>query len=415
MTTLSAQDIMLAAALVFGIATVCQVVAPLLRVPGLILLLPAGFLLGLIAPQYRMDTILGPAFSVGVDLIVALILFQGGLELGTITLQQQHRNVVRRLVWIGAPVTWLVGSVSAHYLIGLSWSLALLLGAILVVSGPTVVTPILDFAQPNSRVRGILLWEGTTLDPLGGIFAVVVFQVVRASNTGGPGEAVLAFLWSIAVAVLVAAVAIVIAVIGSKATRGNSVLGVQVVVGSVLVAAGFANYLSEDSGLLTALLMGVAARPVSKRIGGTLEQTVPFFNIVASLGVGVLFVSITAVVPSPLVGIVALPAVGVAVILILVVRPLVATLCTRKAGLGRNERAFIAWMDPRGIVAAATASSVGAALVAANVPGSAELLPSAFVIIAVTVFVYGLTATPVAKLLGVRATDTAPEAVPSQS
>ena len=403
MTTLSSQEIMLAAALVFGIATFCQVVAPLLRVPGLILLLPAGFLLGLVAPQFRMDQILGPAFSVGVDLIVALILFQGGLELGTIQLQDQHRHVVRRLVWIGAPVTWIVGSVAAHYLIGLSWSLALLLGAILVVSGPTVVTPILDFARPNAKVRGILMWEGTMLDPLGGIFAVVVFQVVRVSSSGGPVEAILAFLASIAVAVIVAVAAIVVAVLGTKAVRGNTTLGVQLVVGSVLAGSAFANYLSAGSGLLVALLMGVSARPISKRLGTSLEHTTPFFNTVASLGVGVLFVSITAVVPSPLVATVALPAIGMALVLILVARPAVAAYCTRKAGLTRNERAFIGWMDPRGIVAAATASSVGASLVAADIPGAAKLLPAAFVIITVTVFVYGLTATPVAKMLGVQA------------
>ena len=171
---------------------------------------------------------------------------------------------------------------------------------------------------------------------------------------------------------------------------------------SPFLAAGFANFLSEDSGLLTALLMGVAAHPLARRLNTSLETTVPFFNTVASFGIGVLFVSIAALVPSPLVLAVTLPALGVALVLILVVRPVVAALCTGRAGLSRNERAFIGWMDPRGIVAAATASSVGASLVAASVPGAAELLPAAFVIITVTVFVYGLTATPVAKALGLR-------------
>ncbi len=169
---------MLAAALVFGLATLCQVVAPLLRVPALILLLPVGFIFGLVAPQFQMDQILGPAFSVAVDLMVALILFQGGLQLGDISLQGADRSVVRRLIWIGAPMTWMAGSLAAHFLLGLSWPLAFLLGAILIVSGPTVVTPILNFAKPKARVRGILVWEGTMLDPLGGILAVVTFQVV---------------------------------------------------------------------------------------------------------------------------------------------------------------------------------------------------------------------------------------------
>lgn len=402
MTALSPQEIMLAAALVFGIATLCQVVAPLLRIPALILLLPAGFLLGLAAPQLRFDLILGRAFPVAVDLMVALILFQGGLELGTTPLGHSHKGVVKRLVWIGAPVTWLLGATAAHYLLDLTWSLALLIGAILVVSGPTVVTPILNFARPNNEVRGILLWEGTTLDPLGGIFAVVVFQAVRVSEMDGPVKAALALVGSIAVAVVVAAIAVVVAVLGSKAVKGNKLLGVQLLVGTVLAAAGIANYISEDSGLLTALLMGVAAHPVSRRLNASLDATVPFFNVVSSIGVGILFVSIAALVPSPLIAALALPAMGVALLLIVFVRPLVAAVCTRNTDLSAGERAFIGWMDPRGIVAAATASSVGASLVAANVAGAEKLLPAVFVIITVTVFVYGLTAVPVATMLGVR-------------
>ncbi|MEY4137349.1 MAG: antiporter NhaP2, partial [Actinomycetota bacterium] len=117
---------------------------------------------------------------------------------------------------------------------------------------------------------------------------------------------------------------------------------------------------------------------------------------------GVLFISIAAIVPSPIIGEIALPAIAVSLILILVIRPVVALICTRKAGLTKRERAFVGWMDPRGIVAAATASSVGAALVAAKVPEAGKLLPAAFVIITVTVFVYGLTAAPVAGALGLR-------------
>lgn len=402
MTTLSPQDIMLAAALVFGLATLCQVVAPLLRVPALILLLPVGFIFGLVAPQYQMDQILGPAFSVAVDLMVALILFQGGLQLGDISLQGADRSVVRRLIWIGAPITWMAGSLAAHFLLGLSWPLAFLLGAILIVSGPTVVTPILNFAKPKARVRGILVWEGTMLDPLGGILAVVTFQVVRVVSTDGTLEAILALLWSFVVAFVLAAVGVVLAVLGTRITRGNRVLGTQVLVGTVLFAAGFANFLSEDSGLLTALLIGAGATKLAKRMNVPLDSVLPFFNTVASIGIGVLFISIAALVPSPLVASIALPAIAMALILILAVRPVVAATCTRNLGLTRNERMFVGWMDPRGIVAAATAASVGASLVAAKVDGAADLLPAAFIIIAVTVFVYGLTAVPVAKALGLR-------------
>ncbi len=402
MTTLSQGDVMLAIVLVFGIATVCQVIAPKLRIPALILLLPAGFIFGLIAPQFHMDQVLGPAFPVVVDLMVAVILFQGGMNLGSIKLDALDRGVVRRLIWIGSPITCIGGTLAAHYFIGMPWPLAFLLGAILIVSGPTVVTPILDFSHPKARVRRILLWEGTTLDPLGAIFAVVVFQIVRVSDFSQPLRAVGEFLGSIFIAVLAAIGGVFVAVLGSKLVHGNNLLGTQVLIGSVLVATGVSNYFANGSGLLAALLIGIVAQPLSHRMNTTLDPVMPFFNTITSIGIGVLFVSITALVPSPEFGVVVVSAIAVSLVLIAVVRPVVALLLTRKAGLAFGERAFIGWMDPRGIVAAATASSVGASLVAAKVPGAQALLPSAFVIIAVTVFVYGLTAVPVAKALRVR-------------
>jgi NhaP-type Na+/H+ or K+/H+ antiporter len=179
-------------------------------------------------------------------------------------------------------------------------------------------------------------------------------------------------------------------------------LGTQVLIGSVIVATGVANFLVQDSGLLTALLMGVAVPRLATRLHASLDDVKPFFNTIASIGIGVLFISIAALVPSPTVSEIVWPAIAIALVLIVIVRPLVAAVCSGRAGLSRNERAFIGWMDPRGIVAAATASSVGAALVADKVPGAEKLLPAAFIIITVTVFVYGLTAVPVAVALGLR-------------
>lgn len=402
MTDLSQSDMMLAAGLVFGIATACQVLAPLLRIPALILLLPAGFMLGVAAPDLRVDLILGPAFPVAVELIVAVILFQGGLDLGVTPLRGADRKVVRRLVWIGSPITWIAGTLVSHYLLGLEWPIAFLLGAILIVSGPTVVTPILNFSQPKSRIRGILLWEGTVLDPIGAIFAVMIFQVITVTDVDRPIEAVVSLLTSWLVAILVGMGGVLLAVVGIKLSHANKFMGTQILIGSVLVAAGFANFLADDSGLLAALLMGTAMHPLAKRLNTSLDDAMPFFNTVTQIGIGVLFVSIAAMVPSPVLPPLILPAIGAAFIFIIVVRPIMAALMTFGVNLSWNERAFIGWMDPRGIVAAATASSLATALIASKIPGADKLLPAAFVIITITVFVYGLTAVPVAKALGVQ-------------
>ncbi len=390
---------MLAAALIMGLATASQVVAPRLRVPALVLLLPAGFLLGVVAPGLRMDTMLGNAFPAAVDLVVAVILFQGGLHLGSSSLEGADRLVVHRLVSIGAPITWLSGAVAAHFLLGLPWEMALMLGAILIVSGPTVVTPILDFARPRGRTRGILQWEGTLLDPIGGLFAVVIFQVIKVSGADSVGEAAWLFFGGLLVGIVAAVIGVAIYVIGGRLVGNNGLLGTQVLLGSVIVAAGLANYVADETGLLAALLMGLMAPRIAQHFGASLQGATPFFDTVVSIGIGVLFVSIAALVPATTVGSILLPTLGMTLILIVVVRPVVAMLCTMRANLSVNERAFIAWMDPRGIVAAATASSVGAALIGLKLPGAEKLLPATFIVIAVTVAVYGLTAVPVTRLL----------------
>jgi NhaP-type Na+/H+ or K+/H+ antiporter len=417
----TAQQVILATVLVFGVATACQVIAPRLRIPALVLLLPAGFLLGIIAPDDTPGAVLGPIFPTAVDFVVAIILFNGGMGLTAIKLQAKERNVVRRLVWIGAPVTGVLAAAGAHFIIGMPWPIAAMLGAILVVSGPTVINPILDFARPNARVRRILVWEGTLLDPLGALAAVVVFQIIKASDATSIPEGIAIFVGGILVAVVAAAIGTALFVIGGRLARGNATLDTQVVLASVLVTAGLANLVSQDSGLLAAVLMGMAAPRVAKRLGTSLDHGSPFFDTIVTIGIGVLFVSISALVPLETVQAIWVPAVILAVLLILVQRPLISALCSFGSGLTRKERAFIAVMDPRGIVAAATASSVGAVLVAAKVPGAQDLLPAAFIIIAVTVTFYGLTAVPFAKALGLRAEPadagnvTASEATPSTS
>jgi NhaP-type Na+/H+ or K+/H+ antiporter len=346
--------------------------------------------------------VLGPIFSIAVDFVVAIILFHGGVGLTRIKLHGEDRTVVRRLVFIGAPITGVLASLAAHFIIGMPWPVAIMLGAILIVSGPTVINPILDFARPAGRVRGILVWEGTLLDPLGALVAVVIFQIIKASDATTIADGVAIFIGGILVAIVAAAVGTALFVIGGRLVGGSAMLATQVVLASVLVTAGLANLVSDDSGLLAALLMGIAAPRIAKRLGATTTQETPFFGTIVSIGIGVLFVSISALVPLDTVEQILVPTLIVAILLIVVQRPLVSMLCSFGSGLTRKERIFIAAMDPRGIVAAATASSVGAVLVAANVPGAQELLPAAFIIIAVTVTFYGLTAIPAAKVLGLR-------------
>jgi NhaP-type Na+/H+ or K+/H+ antiporter len=203
-------------------------------------------------------------------------------------------------------------------------------------------------------------------------------------------------------AAIVGSFGVLLFVIGGHLAKGSQLLGTQVLLGSVILSAGIANAISANSGLLTALLLGISAPKVAKKFGGSLVDARPFFDTVVSIGIGVLFISIAALVPYDSVLAILWPTLLIAVILIVIVRPVVAAIGTAGSSLTLNERAFVAWMDPRGIVAAATASSVGTSLIAAKVAGAEELLPAAFIIIFATVVVYSLSAAPVAKALNVR-------------
>lgn len=400
MATVTPVTVMLAIAIVVGLATVCQVLAPRLRVPSLILLLPVGFLLGVVAPQLRLDVLLGPAWPVMVDLVVAIILFHGGLELSSSTLDRSDHRAVRRLVWVGGALTFVGAAAAAHLILDMSWPVAFMLGAIVIVSGPTVVTPILDFAGLHGRVRDVLQWEGTFLDPIGALVAVVVFQAIHASGQESFGRALGSFALEMVVGVVAAAVGVVLFIIGGRLVRGSQLLGTQVLLGTVVLVAGLADAVSQDTGLLAALLMGMVAPRIARRFGASLESSQDFFGTIVSIGIGVLFVSIAALVPASMVAAVLLPTLALTAILVIVLRPLVALIGTARSDLSTRERIFVAGMDPRGIVAAATASSVGAALIATGEPGAVHLLPVTFLVVTITVALYGVAAIPLARRLG---------------
>ncbi len=179
---MSASQIFAGLALIVGLAVACQILAARLGIPAIILLLPAGFAAGAWTTVVNPGKIFGAAFSPLVGLAVAIILFDGGLDLTFKGLEGDNRRVVRRLRRWGIPMTWAGAGLLGGLLLGLSWKAALMLGAILIVSGPTVVTPILAAARPGKRLTTILGYEGTTVDPIGAIIAVVVFQALTVSH-----------------------------------------------------------------------------------------------------------------------------------------------------------------------------------------------------------------------------------------
>ena len=166
----------LASVIVLGVAA--QWVAWRLRFPAILLLLAAGILAGPVTGLLDPDKLFGDLLLPIIPAAVALILYEGGLSLKIKDLPQVGR-VVLSLVTIGALVTWVFSAISAHYLFGLDWSLSVLLGAILIVTGPTVIQPLLREIRPRGVVGPILKWEGIVIDPIGALLAVLIFEVIH--------------------------------------------------------------------------------------------------------------------------------------------------------------------------------------------------------------------------------------------
>jgi NhaP-type Na+/H+ or K+/H+ antiporter len=395
---MSTDQILLGVGLILVLAVGSQVLASQLRIPALIILLPAGFTVGALTTDVNPERLLGAAFQPLVSLAVAVILYDSGLALKWGSVRGRARRVVPRLVIWGVPITMAFAAVLAGPLLGMSGGAALMLGAILVVSGPTVVGPLLAFVRPSDRLQRILSTEGSLIDPVGGILGGVVFHAVLANSSGGVSHPVGQFFLSIVIGVAGAVVGVAVLWLCLCKLDLDDVLSTTAQLACVVGVAALCDVVRDDAGLIAAILMGLA---VANLRAFDMPDKRPFFETLVQLLIGVLFVSISATVTPASLQHIVLPTLGLVAVLVVVTRPLVAFVATIRTELTGGERAFTGWMAPRGIVAAATASTFGATLAAHHVGGASKILPVTFLVIVLTVAIYGLTAVPVARRLGV--------------
>ncbi|MEV6576164.1 cation:proton antiporter [Streptomyces sp. NPDC051577] len=396
---MTSSQVLIGVGLIVSLAVGCQLLAHLLRVPAILLLLPVGFVAGVLTDDVNPEKLLGDAFSPLVSLAVAVILYDAGLGLDLHRLKGHTRAVVVRLIWLGALITFVSAALLAVPIMNMSLSAAVMLGAILVVSGPTVVGPLLKFVRPSERLQRVLVWEGSLIDPVGGILGALVFHGVLAGGQPGLAAPLGAFGASAAIGLIGGAVGAAVLWLLLRFLTLDEVLGTTTQFAAVVAVAAACDALRDDTGLIAAVVMGIA---LANLPGLDVPARRPFFETLVSLIIGLLFIAISATVTPQSLRHAVLPALGLAGVLVLVVRPLVALLSTVRTDVPYRERWFIGWMAPRGIVAAATASTFSAALVQAGIGGAERILPATFIVIVATVMLYGLTAVPAARFLDVR-------------
>jgi NhaP-type Na+/H+ or K+/H+ antiporter len=395
--TMSGNQILFGLGLVLVLAVGSQLLARLLGVPSLVVLLPVGFLAGIATDDVQPDRLLGALYQPFVTIAVGVVLFEAGLRLSFEEVVPGVRRVVVRLVTVGVLLTWLATAATVTLLYPeMDTGVAFLVGAILVVSGPTVVLPLLAFIRPKRDVRSLLKWEGTLVDPIGALLGVLVFTAVRLGKGWQPG----AMLIDLAVGALVALVAaaafgFLLREVHRSAARMVVPFTLMVVVAAVVAA----DLIREDAGLVAGVLLGMAV--ANQRTMDVSLSLYEFQETLVQLLIGVLFVLVAASVSPDDVSSVLPQALVLVAVMILVVRPAVVALTTLRSSFTGRERGFVAWMAPRGIVAGATASAFGPELAEKGVAGADKVLPIVFVAIFGTVVIYGLTATRVARMLGV--------------
>ena len=374
------------------------------RLPAIVLLATAGLLvgnsaLGWVVPSEIFDENLRRSI---ISLCVAIILFEGGLNLHIHELSVAASGV-KRLVYVGAPVAFITCSLAAHFIGGLSWPVALVFGAILVVTGPTVIMPLLRQAGLNRRTASYLKWEGIVNDPIGALLAVLVFQFFVFAGEGSGWVAIATGLS------LALASGIFLGGLGGWLTGKAFLHGYvpeflksPVMLTLVLIVFEVSNALQHEAGLLALTIMGMVIG--NMQLPG-LQDMKRFKEYSTIMLVSVVFVILTASIDLRIARVIGWQGVALIVVVLVVCRPVTIWLATMGSSVPRNDKILLSWIAPRGIVAAATAGVMGPRLYEAGYPDGEALLPLVFFVIFVTVVLHGMSIGWLARRLGLAASD----------
>lgn len=378
------------------------------QLPAIVLMSVAGLLVGPVAGYLIGHPIVDPETTFGeimrpiVSLAVAIILFEGGLALKFTDLRDTG-SAVRRLVFIGAPVAWVLGSLVGHFVAGLGWGTAILLAGVMVVTGPTVIMPLLRQSKLGGRVGKALKWEGIVNDPVGALFAVAAFEVLRVVTSEGNALGIVG--WIIFAAVIGTVLGILAGRFLSRAFRNAWIpefLKAPVILVSVLACYGLAEAIEHEIGLVAVTAFGMT---LGNSKFASLQEMRRFKENIAVLLISGVFIILTAsLTPEIIVSALNWQTLGFLICMLLIVRPITVFVSTW-GELNWREAALIGWIAPRGIVAVAVTGFFAQRLVSLSESGSPLLVGAdritalAFAMVFVTVLAHGFSIGPLARRL----------------
>lgn len=394
------QEAIIALSVIGIVAIFCQWFAWWVKLPAIVFLLIAGIILGPLTGWLNPEALFGSLLFPMVSLAVAIILFEGSLTLKFDEIRGLQK-VVRNMLTLGVAITWACITLATHYILNFAWSLSLLFGAMMVVTGPTVIVPMLRTVKPNATISNILRWEGIVIDPLGAILAVLVFEVILSMQLQGHvsmGHTVYMFFQTLVIGSAIGG--LVASLFGLVLRKHLMPEYLHNVATLCLVFAVFAlsNHLSEESGLLAVTVMGIW---LANMKNVPVEDILDFKESLSILLISGLFILLAARLEFAQFEALGIGALFVFILIQFVIRPIKVFVSTIGSDLSWQEKTLISWIGPRGIVAAAVTALFAIRLQEIGVEHAELLVPLAFTIIIGTVILQGATAKFIAHKLGV--------------
>ncbi|MCC6598993.1 MAG: sodium:proton antiporter [Alphaproteobacteria bacterium] len=373
------------------------------HIPAIIFLLGLGFILGPVSGLVKPDLLMGELLSPAISAAVAIILFEGSLQLHLKELRETRR-AVRHVLLLGGPIGWILISAAAHYIAGLEWPVAITLGGMLVVTGPTVIMPLLRQSRLNPRVGTVLKWEGIVNDPLGVIFAILSYEYFVAARDGHAGTAFFVEhgLTLLAISLVSFALAHLVKRIFERGHMPEY-LKTPFLFSMVLTLFFGCNLLLHESGLIAVTILGITLSNIHT---ASLEEIKRFKETITLMLVSGVFILLTADLDASVLlklnwqGFLFIAA------LLFVIRPLTFLICSLGTHMTRQEILLAGFIAPRGVVCAAMAGVLGPRLTEAGFEGGDKILPIAFAVVIITVVLHSLTIKPLARRLKLTSEET---------
>ena len=397
--------VMLVIVLFLALGIFSQWLANRIKWPSIVVMSIVGLLVGPILGLANPEHTLGSeVFSPIVSLAVAIILFEGSSNLDFRELKGISKAVIR-IITLGATIAWVLGAIALHKILGFPISIAIVMGGLLLITGPTVIQPLLKQAKVRNSVDTVLRWESIILDPLGPILALAAFYVYQIIGQGFGFQLLFIFIFKMLVVALIGFGASFFFnwLIQRDVIPQNLMPSIQLVF--ILLVFSICDQILDESGLLAVTIFGLMMARY-KRHDLIYKESDHFIENMSSILVSTVFILITSsLTPSVLMNVLSWKLVIFSLVMIVLVRPIAVLLSTIGTEITKKERALVAMMAPRGIVVLTVAQFFGGLFLNDNMKMTSYITPVTFGLVFITVVIYGFSFTPISKMLGLASTE----------